>query len=86
MQTIRLINSNLPRIKTALRHIDIHGSWIREIYKKGLFDITYILSTSNLADGLTKTLPGQRFSQYASQLRLVDIISIIERQDKSENK
>jgi hypothetical protein len=86
LQTIRLINSSLPRIKTALRHIDIHNSWIRQVYQDGAFDISYVPTAANLADGLTKALPGQKFSQFVKQLGLIDIFSIIERDDKSENE
>jgi hypothetical protein len=77
LQTIRLVNSNLPRIKTALRHIDIHGSWIRQAYQQGTFDISYIPSADNPADGLTKALPGQKFDIFVKQLGLIDIYPII---------
>jgi hypothetical protein len=41
-------------------------------------------TAANLADGLTKALPGQKFSQFVKQLGLIDIFSIIERDEKSD--
>ena len=29
-QTIRLVNNELPRLRTALRHINIHNNWARQ--------------------------------------------------------
>ena len=34
-QTIRLVNSELPRLRTALRHVDIHSNWARQEVQNG---------------------------------------------------
>ncbi|KJZ69618.1 hypothetical protein HIM_10981 [Hirsutella minnesotensis 3608] len=77
LQTIRLINSDLPRLRTALRHVDIHSCWARQAYQDGLFRIEYTPTSEMLADGLTKLLPGQKLKHFVQQLGLVDIRSLI---------
>ncbi|KND86466.1 Copia protein [Tolypocladium ophioglossoides CBS 100239] len=75
-QTIRLVNLDSPRIKTALKHVDVHNCWARQAYQEGHFKVTY--TAEMLADGLTKALPGQRFDQFVKQLGLVDIRHLVE--------
>lgn len=77
-QTIRLVNLDSPRIKTALKHVDVHNSWARQAYQEGHFKVAYTPSAEMLADGLTKALPGQKFDQFVKQLGLVDIRHLIE--------
>ncbi|KAJ0126164.1 Uncharacterized protein HZ326_30728, partial [Fusarium oxysporum f. sp. albedinis] len=40
-QTIRLISLETPRLKTALKHVDIHNCWARQAFKQGHFKIQY---------------------------------------------
>ncbi|XP_044714486.1 reverse transcriptase (RNA-dependent DNA polymerase) domain-containing protein [Hirsutella rhossiliensis] len=47
--------------KAALRHVDIHTCWARQM----------------IADGLTKALPGQKFATFVKQLGLVDISTLL---------
>jgi len=77
-QTIRLISLETPRLKTALKHVDVHNCWARQAFQQGHFKIQYTPTAQMLADGLTKTLPGQRFDQFVKQLGLVDITPLIE--------
>lgn len=76
-QTIRLITPEQPRIKTRLKHIDIHNCWARQAYQRGQFQVTYTPTAEMIADGLTKTLPGQKFQKFVEQIALVDIYSIL---------
>ncbi|QUC22530.1 uncharacterized protein UV8b_06771 [Ustilaginoidea virens] len=32
LQAIRLVTTTMPRINTALKHVDIHNSWLRQAY------------------------------------------------------
>ncbi|KAK7583642.1 hypothetical protein V3481_012924 [Fusarium oxysporum f. sp. vasinfectum] len=77
-QTIRLISLETPRLKTALKHVDIHNCWARQAFKQGHFKIQYTPTALMLADGLTKPLPGQKFDQFVKQLGLIDISPLIE--------
>ena len=84
-QTIRLIKLDQLRIKTQLRHVDIHNCWVRQAYQQGQFQVTYTPTAEMVADGLTKALPGQKFQKFVEQLALVDIYSILEGQDNSDS-
>jgi hypothetical protein len=55
-QTIRLIVGENQRISTKLRHVDIQNMWLRQEYKKGSFQVTYLPTNDMPADGLTKNL------------------------------
>jgi hypothetical protein len=83
-QTIRLIKPDQPRIKTQLKHVDIHNCWARQAYQQGHFQVAYTPTAEMIADGLTKPLPGKKFQRFIEQLALVDICSILEEQDKLE--
>jgi hypothetical protein len=85
-QTIRLITLQMPRIRTALRHVDIHSCWARQSYLNGLFQVTYTKTAEMLADGLTKPLPGQKFELFVRQLGLIDIRSLIEAQIETDDE
>lgn len=85
-QTIRLITLQMPRIRTALRHIDIHSCWARQSYLNGLFQVIYTKTAEMLADGLTKPLPGQKFELFVRQLGLIDIRSLIEAQIETDDE
>lgn len=71
-QTIRLVVSENERITTKLRHVDIQNMWLRQEYRKGKFEVTYVPTADMPADGLTKALPRQRFEQFINHLGLVD--------------
>jgi hypothetical protein len=55
-QTIRLVNSELVRLQTKLRHVDIHNHWLRQEVKKGAITVEFVPSEEMIADGLTKAL------------------------------
>ncbi len=75
-QTIRLVNEDMMRIQTALRHVDIHNCWVRQETKKGSFEVKYLSTNQMLADRLTKTLDKGKFKQFVTQLRLTPIPKI----------
>jgi len=77
-QTIRLVNSQLPRIRTALRHVDIHQCWARERVQEHDFEVQYIPTSEMKADGLTKTLNRLQFKTFVRQLGLCEVPEDIE--------
>jgi hypothetical protein len=72
-QTIRLLTAETPQVNTKLKHIDIHGHWLRQEIANGVLQIQWVPTTEMPADGLTKALPRQRFDIFVKQLGLVDI-------------
>lgn len=69
-QTIRLVTAATPRLKTSLRHVDIHHHWLRQEAQNQQVNLTYIPTSVQPADGLTKLLPRQRHENWVSLLRL----------------
>jgi len=75
-QTIRLVNEEMMRIQTALRHIDIHNCWVRQEAKKGSFEVKYLPTNEMPADGLTKALDRGKFGRFVAQLGLTSLPEI----------
>ncbi|KAM4060710.1 hypothetical protein HRG_001745 [Hirsutella rhossiliensis] len=59
LQTIRLLTELSAKLKTNLKHIDIHRHWLRQEVQEERLQITWIKSTENPADGMTKALPSK---------------------------
>lgn len=72
-QTIRLVNSELPRLRTALRHVDIHNNWARQEVQNKTFTVNYLQTNKMPADGLTKALPKSKFKLFVKQLGLTEV-------------
>ena len=75
-QTIRLVNADMMRIQTALRHINIHNCWLRQEAKKGSFEVKYLPTTEMPADGLTKALDKSKFNQFVAQIGFMSLPEI----------
>ena len=67
-QTIRLVTTNVPRLQTALRHVDIHTCWARQAVLGKSFMVEYLQTSSMAADGFTKALSRPRFAKFIKQL------------------
>lgn len=76
LQTIRLVTLEAPRLKIALKHVDVHSCWARQAFQQGQIKIEHT-PTEMIADGLTKPLPGQKFRQFVKQLGFVDTEALI---------
>jgi hypothetical protein len=88
-QTIRLVTEEIARLKTSLRHVDIHNHWLRQEYAAGKIDVQYTKSAEMMADGLTKALVQEQFAGFREQLGMVDIserLAIRREQDDREEK
>jgi hypothetical protein len=72
-QTIRLVNAEVARLQTKLRHVDIHNHWIRQEVKDGRIDVQYMPTKKMIANGLTKALGEADFREFLKQINLVDI-------------
>jgi hypothetical protein len=67
-QTIRLLTAATPRLKTSLRHVDVHHHWLRQEAQSSNINLTYIPTKCQPADGLTKLLPRQRHENWVKLL------------------
>ena len=72
-QTVRLLNAETPMIKTALRHVDISQSWLRECIQNEDFDVEWQETMNIVADRLTKVLTPQKHARFIQLLGLVDV-------------
>jgi hypothetical protein len=72
LQTIRLLKASIPRLKTSLRHVDIHHHWLRKAAQSSEVNIEYIQTSLQPADGLTKLLPPQKHANWIKLLNFKD--------------
>jgi hypothetical protein len=92
-QTIRLVTSEISRLQTKLRHVDIHNHWLRQEVAAGTIKIEYVQSSDMIADGFTKVLPANKWNGFLDQLGLVIVeateitrdVNIDEIQDQLDN-
>jgi hypothetical protein len=71
-QTIRLVTEDVAKLQTKLRHVDIHNHWLRQEVSRGKIMVAYISTENMLADGLTKSLPANKWENFLNQLGLVE--------------
>lgn len=69
-QTIGLLTKDQPRLKTTLRHVDIHHHWLREKTQNGELFPRYVPTAVQPADGLTKMLTKQRLQDWMKLIGL----------------
>lgn len=72
-QTIRIVTSEQPKIRMALRHVNIHQCWARERVQEHDFEVKYAATSNIKADGLTKTLSRAQFKTFVQQLGLTEV-------------
>ena len=77
LQTVGLMLKETPKLVTKLKHIDIHGHWLRQEVSHENIQIQWISTTEMPADGLTKSLPRQKHESFIRQLNMVDIGPLI---------
>jgi hypothetical protein len=77
-QTVTLLTSEHAKIDTKLRHVDIHGHWLRQEVREGRIKIKWVPTAKMAADGLTKLLPRQKHEEFVRILRMEDIQHLIE--------
>jgi hypothetical protein len=76
-QTIGLLTKEDPMFRTKLRHVDIHGHWLRQEVQNGNIHINWVPTAEMLADGMTKILPDQKHQEFIKMLGLVNIQDLI---------
>jgi hypothetical protein len=73
LQTIRILTKETPKLQTALKHVDIHQSWLRQEVQAKKIKVEWVPTVEMVADGFTKVLPAQKHAEFVKQLNLVDI-------------
>lgn len=68
---IRLVKN--PEYHKRTKHIDIQYHYIREKFEAGEIDITYIHTTQQIADIMTKPLPRDKFELLRSYLPMASL-------------
>jgi len=72
------LTKEAPKLQTALKHVDIHQSWLRQQVQNKLITIEWVPTADMVADGFTKLLPPQKHAEFVKQLNLIDISSRIQ--------
>jgi hypothetical protein len=72
LQTIRLFISEILKIETKLRHVDIAQCWLRQLIQSNYFSMDYIFIAKIIMNELTKILSLQKHRKFINQLKFVD--------------
>jgi hypothetical protein len=72
-QTVGILNKELPRLSSKLRHVDIHQLWLRQEVDEGRVCVKWTPSQDMIADGFTKPLSKQKHQIFISQLGMTDM-------------
>jgi hypothetical protein len=81
-QTIGLLEKDAPRLRTKLRHVDIHNHWLRQEVQQGAIEVFYTPTNDMIANGLTKALTQQEHALFLEQVGVQDIDKRIAPQQK----
>jgi hypothetical protein len=71
LQTIRILISEIAKVETKLRHIDVTQCWLREFVQRGILKMNYLPTAQMTADGMTKMLSSQKHKEFMKQLELI---------------
>lgn len=80
-QTVSLVSKDSEKLKTKLKHVDIHSNWIRQEVTQGRLLVDWKATNLMPADGFTKCLPRQKHEEFMRQLGIVDMASVITGKD-----
>jgi hypothetical protein len=72
-QTVGIVTKQHDKLHTKIKHVDIHQLWIRQEVEASRINVQWVPTDRMPADGLTKILPKQKFTEFIRQLGLVDI-------------
>jgi hypothetical protein len=72
LQTIRFLISEILKIETKLRHVDIAHCWLKQSIQNDYFSMNYLFIAKMITNELTKILSSQKHRKFINQLRLVD--------------
>ncbi|KAF4474070.1 Retrovirus-related Pol polyprotein from transposon TNT [Colletotrichum fructicola Nara gc5] len=79
LQTIQLVNKDITKMQTKLRHVDIHNHWLRQEAQMNRIKVEYQPTTDMIADGLTKPMHHASLERFVEQIGLADISTHLKR-------
>jgi hypothetical protein len=82
-QTIRLVTSEVARLQTKLRHVDIHNHWVRQEVSNKRVKVQYVPTKKMIANGLTKALGKGEFDAFLEQVNLKNISHMLRRENEA---
>ncbi|GME33808.1 Reverse transcriptase RNA-dependent DNA polymerase, partial [Neofusicoccum parvum] len=74
-QTLRLMEENVSKLSTKLRHVDIHNHWLRQETQAGKIHLRWTPTAQMIADGLTKPLYRQKHTTFVEQMGLQPLLN-----------
>ncbi len=77
LQTIRFFISEILKIETKLRHIDIAQCWLKQSVQSDSFSMNHLFIAKMITNELTKILLSQKHREFINQLRFVDVKHLI---------
>ncbi|KAI0995309.1 hypothetical protein K3495_g12873 [Podosphaera aphanis] len=80
-QALRVITSELSKLDTKLRHVDIHQMWLRQEVQNGNIKVEWIGTDNMIADGFTKALNHSKHARFVEMVGLRDISVRLGHQD-----
>jgi hypothetical protein len=72
-QTVGIVSKEHNKLHTKVKHVDIHQLWIRQEVTASRINVRWVPTDRMPADGLTKVLPKQKFTEFVRQPGLIDI-------------
>ncbi len=72
LQTIRFLISEILKIETKLRHVDIAQCWLKQLIQSDYFSMSYLFIAKMITNELTKILSSQKHRKFINQLKFVD--------------
>jgi len=83
-QTLRLLQTDTPRLVTKLKHVDIQQCWLRQEVQNGNIKVKWASTNHMIADGLTKSLSPQRHALFINLLNMV-LVPILQASNSDAN-
>jgi hypothetical protein len=72
LQTFRLFISEILKIETKFRHVDIAQCWLKQSIQSDYFSVNYLFIAKMITNELTNILSLQKHEEFINQFRLVD--------------
>jgi hypothetical protein len=72
LQMIRFFISEILKIETKFRHVDIAQYWLKQSVQNDYFSINYLFIAKIITNELTNILSSQKHRKFINQLKLVD--------------
>jgi hypothetical protein len=77
LRTVNLVTAEDTAFDTKLKHVDIHGHWLRQEVSEGRVHVKWVATGQMAADGLTKVLTRQKHENFVKLLRMKDVRSMV---------